>query len=251
MRLQETAAFLDKYLAVKRIPDDSRNGLQVRGRPRITTVAFAVDACMDVFLKAKNIGADMIVVHHGLFWKGGNRKNPVLRKRLDFLKRNKMSLYAAHLPLDMHKESGNSAVIARILGLRGLRPFGEYEGVICGLSGTLPKRMARDAFRKVVEEKIGRIQAKHFFGQKSVRKVGVVSGGGSFAVEEMKKAGIDMLVSGEPEHKAYHNTLEAGVNVLYAGHYSTERFGVMALSGMLKKEFPELKTKFIDSPTGL
>lgn len=251
MRLRELAAFLDKYLAVKRIPDVSRNGLQVRGRPRVATIAFAVDACMDVFLKAKKIGADVIVVHHGLLWMGGNRKDPLLRRRLDFLKRNGISLYAAHLPIDMHKESGNSAVIARILGLRGLRPFGEYEGVMCGLSGTLPKRVAREAFAKIVEEKIGRIQAKHFFGQKSVRKVGVVSGGGSFAVEQMKKAGVDTLVSGEPKHYTYHVALEAGVNAIYAGHYSTECFGVMALSGMLKKEFPELKTKFIDSPTGL
>lgn len=251
MRLQELAAFLDSYLAVKRIPDDSRNGLQIRGRPRIATVAFAVDACMDVFLKAKKIGADMVVIHHGLLWKGGKRSDPILRKRLDFLKRNGISLYAAHLPLDAHSVVGNNAVIARILGLGGLRPFGKYEGVVSGLSGTLPKRMPRGAFAKIVREKIGALRAIHFFGQKSVRKVGIVSGGGAFAVEQMKKAGIDMLVSGEPKHKEYHVALEAGVNAIYAGHYDTERFGVMALSERLKKEFPELETRFIDSPTGL
>ena len=251
MYLADILAFLDKYLVVKKIPDNSKNGLQVKSRKRRVGLAvFAVDACMDVFLKAKKLGAELVVVHHGLLW-DNTKPDALLRERIRFLRKNNISLYAAHLPLDMHKEVGNNAVIADMLELKNRKPFGRYEGVACGVCGQLPKKRARNAFMSFVNSRIGPVASAQLFGSKSVRNIGIVSGSGSFAIEQMKRAGLDTLLSGEPKHAAYHDALEARINAVYAGHYATERFGVMALSEKLKKEFPELRTRFIESPTGL
>ncbi len=251
MNISDIEVFLDKYLSVKKILDSSQNGLQVKSRKRQVELAvFAVDACMDVFLKAKKLGAELVVVHHGLFWEGA-KLDVFARERIRFLRKNNMALYAAHLPLDIHKEVGNNAVIADAMGIKKRKPFGRYEGVACGVRGQLPKRMAQNAFLELVESRIGAVASAQFFGQKSVRNIGIVSGSGSFAIGQMKRAGLDTLLSGEPRHAAYHDALEARINAVYAGHYATERFGVIALSEKLKKEFPELRTRFIESPTGL
>ncbi|MCK5333208.1 MAG: Nif3-like dinuclear metal center hexameric protein [Candidatus Aenigmarchaeota archaeon] len=251
MYLADILAFLDKYLAVKKTLDSSRNGLQVKSRTKHVGLAvFAVDACMDVFLEAKKLGAELIVVHHGLLWEN-TKPDVFVKERMRFLRKNNISLYAVHLPLDMHKEVGNNAVIADILGVKNRKPFGRYDGVACGVRGQLPRKMARSAFMNLVNERIGSIASAQFFGSKSVRNVGIVSGSGSFAIEQMKRVGLDTLLSGEPKHAAYHNALEARVNAIYAGHYATERFGVQALSERLKKEFPEVRTRFLESPTGL
>lgn len=249
--LADIAAFLDKYLSVKKIHDSSQNGLQVKSRKSHTgLVVFDVDACMDVFMNAKKLGADLVVVHHGLFWE--NTKPDVCTKeRVKFLRKNNISLYAVHLPLDMHKDVGNNAVIADLIGIEKRKPFGRYEGAACGICGQLPKKMTRDAFMKYVSDCIGAVASAQFFGPKSVRNVGIVSGSGSFAIGQMKRAGLDTLLSGEPKHAAYHCAREARVNAIYAGHYATERFGVRALSERLKKEFPEVRTRLIESPTGL
>ncbi len=251
MYLAEIEAFLDKYLSVKKIPDRSQNGIQVKSRKKhVGLVVFAVDACMHVFLKAKKLGAELVIVHHGLLWEDA-KPDIFTKERIRFLRKNNISLYAAHLPLDMHKEVGNNAVIADAIGIKKRKPFGRYEGVACGVRGQLPKKLARDEFMKLVNSCIGSVTSVQFFGPKSVRNIGIVSGSGSFAIGQMKKAGLDTLLSGEPRHAAYHDALEARINAVYAGHYATERFGVRALSEKLKKEFPELRTRFIESPTGL
>ncbi len=249
--LVDIVAFLDKYLSVKKIPDISQNSLQVKSRKsHVGLVVFAVDACMDVFMKAKKLGADLVVVHHGLLWEN-TKPDVCTRERIKFLRKNKMSLYAVHLPLDMHEDVGNNAVIADLIGIKKRKPFGRYEGVVCGICGQLPKKMARTAFMELVNECIGAVTSAQFFGSKSVRNVGIVSGSGSFALGQMKRAGLDTILSGEPKHAAYHRAREARINAIYAGHYATERFGVQALSERLKKEFPEVKTRLIESPTGL
>ena len=249
--LVDIVAFLDQYLSVEKVPDSSQNGLQVKSRKcHVGLAVFAVDACMDVFMNAKKLGAELIVVHHGLLWEN-TEPDVFVKDRIRFLRKNNISLYAAHLPLDMHKVVGNNAVIADMLGVKKRKPFGRYEGVACGICGQLPKKMARTAFMELVNDCIGAVTSAQCFGPKSVRDVGIVSGSGSFAIGQMKRAGIDTLLSGEPKHAAYHSAREARVNAIYAGHYATERFGVLALSERLKKEFPEVRTRLIESPTGL
>ncbi|MFH1432498.1 MAG: Nif3-like dinuclear metal center hexameric protein [archaeon] len=251
-KLIEIVNFLDKYLRVGEIEDNAINGLQVDGREDVKKVALAVDACLDVFDRAKDLGADMIIVHHGLFWKDTDpRIVGFARKRIEALLTNGISLYAAHLPLDSHPDAGNNAVMGRLIGLSLLKPFGNYHGVSCGYSGQLKKEYDLDDFLRLVEEKIGKIRVRHLFGAKKIRCVGIVSGGGAFAVGEMEKDGIDILISGEQQHVSYNPTRELHVNAIYLGHYDSEVFGVKALGEKLKEKFRDVDTVFVDNQTEL
>lgn len=248
----EIVDFLDKYLKAGEIEDNAINGLQVEGSEDVKKVVIAVDACLEVFNRARELGADMIIVHHGLFWKETDlRIEGLLRMRLDALFSNGMSLYAAHLPLDLHPEAGNNAVMAKRIGLSDLKPFGNYHGVYCGYSGVLEREYKLDDFLGLVEEKIGKIRVRHLFGAKNVRRVGIVSGGGAFAVNEMGKDGIDIMISGEAQHVFYNQSKELSVNAIYLGHYDSEVFGVKALGEKLKQKFKEIEVVFVDNPTDL
>jgi len=142
-------------------------------------VAIAVDACLDVFEKAAAMKADMIIVHHGLFWKDTDQRiEAIMKKRVEALITNSMSLYASHLPLDRHPDTGNNAVMAKRLLLRNLLPFANYHGVECGWYGKTDKEYNLDDFLLLIEKKIGKIMTKHLFGKKIVNVVGIVSGGG-------------------------------------------------------------------------
>ncbi len=244
--------YLDGYLKNSEIPDMAVNGLQVEGNDTVKKVAFAVDACMNVFEKAAAMKADMIIVHHGLFWKDTDlRIDGLVKKRLSILLKEDISLYSSHLPLDRHPDIGNNAIMAKRLFLKNLLPFANYHGVECGWYGKTDKEYELDDFLRLIEKKIGKITTKLIFGRKLVRTAGIVSGGGSFAVNEMDKYGIDILISGETEHQIYSKTKEYGVNVAYLGHYFSETFGVKALGEKLKEKFRDIDIFFIDSPTGL
>ncbi|MFQ6071467.1 MAG: Nif3-like dinuclear metal center hexameric protein [Methanosarcinales archaeon] len=250
--LSEITKFLDHYLKIDTIADSSFNGLQVEGTQKVKKIALAVDACKEVFIKAKDKEADFVLVHHGLFWREDNpHAIGVMKKRLELLIKNDISLYAVHLPLDVHKEVGNNITLAKQLGLEIIGDFASYHGVLCGVYGTLKEEMQLDEFIKLAEEKIGKITTKHLFGKERIKTVGVVSGGGAFGVNDMEKYGIDILLSGEPKHQVYNLTKDIGVNAIYAGHYTTETFGVIALGEKLKEEFPDIDIEFVDNPTGL
>lgn len=244
--------YLDGYLSNDLIQDLAVNGLQVEGKESVKKVALAVDACMNVFEKAALLKADMIIVHHGLLWKDTDQKvEGLMKKRLGILLKEDMSLYSSHLPLDRHPDVGNNAIMAKRLFLKNLMPFANYHGVECGWYGKTDKEYELDDFLLLIEKKIGKINTKHIFGRKLVRTAGIVSGGGSFAVNEMIRYDIDILISGEPEHQIYSKTKEYGVNVAYLGHYFSETFGVKALGEKLKEKFRDIDVFFIDSPTGL
>ncbi len=251
---KEIVNFLDEYLKVTEIPDSSLNSLQVEGKNEVKKIALAVDACQYVFDEARSKDADMIIVHHGLFWKDDMTEmhiTGILKKRIHSLLTGNLSLYAAHLPLDMHPDIGNNACIAKLLDLKDLRPFGNYHSINCGYFGQLKREYSSEEFLKLVDEKIGKVQVKHLFGAKNIKTVGIVSGGGAFAVSEMHKHGIDILISGEQKHILYNTTKELCVNAVYLGHYATETFGVKALGNKLKEKFKDIETFFMDNKTGL
>ena len=249
----EIVNFLDEYLKVREIADSSLNGLQVEGNVEVKKVALAVDACQYVFDEARSSGADMVIVHHGLFWKDDEWMplTGILGKRIQTLMAGGVSLYAAHLPLDLHADVGNNACMARLIGLKEILPFGKYHDVDCGYFGRLEREYALDDFLSLVDEKIGKVQVKHLFGVEKIRTVGIVSGGGAFAVNEMGKYDVDILISGEQKHMLFNDTKELCVNAVYLGHYDTEMFGVSALGSKLKEKFKNVETFFIDNPSGL
>jgi dinuclear metal center YbgI/SA1388 family protein len=245
--LKEIVLFLNKELRVKGIEDDSRNGLQVRANDKVKKVAFAVDASLETFRKAKELNCDLIVVHHGLLWKDQKFKKET-KKRVDYLKKNQLSLYAAHLPLDAHPEYGNNIQLCRLFNIGNLKKFGKYHGFPIGYKGKLNKDLG--GFVKEINTKL---RTKCFvlaFGPKRIRTIGVVSGGGRAAIEEVIDQKLDCFLVGEMPHSTYHHAQESKTSIIMGGHYATETLGVKAIAGLLKQKF-NIETVFIDVPTGM
>ncbi len=169
MNLAEVVRFLDDFLEIKSYQDVSNNGLQVEGGGEVKKIAFAVDACMESFRAARAVNADMLVAHHGLIWGGIGYIRGIVRRRIEFLLKSNISLYAAHLPLDAHREVGNNAMILRKIGAELQEEFGEYKGVKIGFSGELEKPSAVGE----IAEKLGSALILPF-GEEKVRRVAAV-----------------------------------------------------------------------------
>ncbi len=247
MNLHDIVGFLDEFLKVDEWKDKSRNGLQVEGKEDVNRVAFAVDACMEVFERAK---ADMIVVHHGLIWDGIDYVRGIVRRRLKFLLENEISLYAVHLPLDAHPSIGNNVQILKALDLEPSESFGVYQGKEIGYIGFYDEPLHLNDVLEMIKSRINPNSTVLRFGKEEVKSVGVVSGIGSFALGEAMERGVDLFITGEQDHSVYHLAKEGGINVVFAGHYATETFGVKALMKVVGQEF-DVDVFFIDVPTGL
>ena len=230
--------------------DASLNGIQVGEKSdAVTRMAFAVDACMDSFVRAKDEGARTLFVHHGLFWGPARPLTGVLGNRIRYLMNNDMALYACHLPLDRHAEVGNNARIAEALGLAEREPFGEYKGRKIGFKGVLRETMELE---EIITAAFGswddRIDVLRF-GPKDIRTVGILSGGGIRETSQAIDQGLDLYITGDSSHNVYHETREAGINVVFAGHYLTEVFGVHAMAEKVTSDLA-IETVFLDIPTG-
>lgn len=250
MDRDELVRYLDEYLKVREIADDSRNGLQVEGRPEVRKVALAVDACLAAFRQAVEVGADFLIVHHGLFWQSYHPLAGVLLRRVRTLLEGGVSLYAAHLPLDAHPEVGNNVSLARLLELEVAGPFGTYHGVSIGLEAHPAEPLPASELARRLEERLGSPVTLQAYGPPWVRRVGIVSGGGAELIRQAAEAGLDLFLTGERSHTFYHEAEERGLHVLYAGHYATETLGLQALGRHLTERFG-LSTTFLDLPTGL
>jgi dinuclear metal center YbgI/SA1388 family protein len=212
-------------------------------------MAFAVDACMDSFLRARDEGAQVLFVHHGLFWGPALPLTGVLGERVRFLMKNDLALYACHLPLDKHAELGNNARIAAKLGLDFTVPFGDHKGRKIGVKGVLPNpENLETVVRKIFGTWESRIDALRF-GPEEIRSIGIISGGGTREVAQAIAEGLDLYITGDASHNIYHESREACINVLFAGHYLTEVFGVQAMADTVSRELG-LETVFLDVPTG-
>ena len=221
-----------------------------KGPANVTRLAFAVDACQETITGAIASGAQMLVVHHGLFW-----GKPLLivgphHRRVKALLDGGCSLYAAHLPLDRHPEVGNNAELARLLGLTVVGGLGEAFGQPVGVIATAPAGLTRDRLAAQLGAILGRAPWVTPGGPVEVRRVGIISGAAAREIADAAAAGCDTYVTGETNHSSYHDAAEYGVNVFYAGHYATETVGLKALASHLAVRFG-LPGAFIDRPTGL
>jgi dinuclear metal center YbgI/SA1388 family protein len=231
--------------------DDSLNGLQVgRSDTPLRTVAFAVDACRESILRARDAGAQVLFVHHGLFWGKPAAIKGALRERIAELISADMALYACHLPLDAHAELGNNAVLARMLGLVDVEPFGEYHGIKIGRKGRFPAPVRLEEAVRLILPGGEAPRSILAFGTTTVSSAAVVSGGAPFEALQAIAEGIDLYITGEPSHSIYHEVMESRLNVVAAGHYATEVHGVKAVAGRVRSELG-LETVFIEYPTGL
>jgi dinuclear metal center YbgI/SA1388 family protein len=230
--------------------DFSLNGLQVGDfNGDISKIAFAVDGVKAVFDRAAQEKADLVFVHHGLFWGREQALTGVHYHRVASLIKNDIALYAAHLPLDMDGELGNNIGLSRRLGLVKVEPFGDFRGKKIGCMGILPEpTRPEDLVMRLFGGWAPDIRLLDF-GPELVQSVALISGGAPDDVAQAIELGADLYITGESKHSVYHLCKEAGINVIFGGHYRTETDGVLSMKKKVEDEL-NLETVFIDIPTG-
>ena len=248
--LDEIVAFLDEELRLSEVPDypGALNGLQMQGGEEVQRVAAAVDASLPVVKKAVEAGLDLLVVHHGMFWKGARPVTGATYEKFKTAMEAGLAIYSAHIPLDVHPVLGNNARLSAALELQDTEPFFEWKGTRLGIRGIFPGSL--DQLTERVTEVLGSPPHVCAAGSDAAGMVGVISGGGGEFLEGVREAGIDTFLTGEGPHWSYTEAEELGLNVLYGGHYLTETSGVRALVDLLVEKY-SLDGQFIDHPTGM
>jgi len=249
MTTYDLAEFLNKTLEVEKFKDVSNNGLQVANDGTLTKVLCGVDANLKLLAMAKESGADCIVCHHGISW-GDSLKyiSGLNYEIISFAIRNNIAIYACHLPLDAHAEYGNNAQICKSLNLIEPEPAFDYHGQTIGFTAELERALSFEEICARVNEVISTSFNALNFGAASIQKIGVVSGGASDLTGEAKDLGVDLYLTGEPSLLGYNLAEQLKINVIFAGHYATEIFGVRAISSMIEKEL-KISAECIDFKT--
>jgi len=244
------AAYCDQVLRTRAIRDydGAVNGLQVENRGPITRIAAAVDGSLATVKLAVAAKADLLIVHHGLFWSPRQPWTEQHYRLLRLLLENDIAVYSSHLPLDVHPKLGNNALLGSALGLKNLKPFFESHGQMIGYRGQL--KISRSDLAKRLERATGTKAKIIPGGSATCEHIGVVTGGAGAELKQAFAAGVDTFVTGEGPHWTFALAEELGMNVLYGGHYATETFGVKALAARLSKKF-RVPWVFLDHPTGL
>jgi dinuclear metal center YbgI/SA1388 family protein len=248
-RITSIVSALDELLAPGAFQDLGPNGLQVPGPQEVSRVVTGVSAQRELVERAVAEGAQLVLVHHGLFFDFlPTGLTPVLAERLRPLFKHDIALAAYHLPLDAHPELGNNAILADRLGCERHEPFGAFRGVPIGRVGTfagdgLP---ASELFERV-REITARVPTTFDAGPERVRRIGIVSGSGADILPEAIALGLDAFLTGEPKEHVMADAREAGIHFIAAGHYATETFGIRALGDWLARRF-ELEHVWVDIP---
>jgi dinuclear metal center YbgI/SA1388 family protein len=245
-RLDDMVLYADRLLRVGQVEDypGAHNGLQVGNGGKVKRVLASVDAGLPVLRKAAALGeGSLLVVHHGLLWSGVQRVTGIWKQKLDVMGQADMAVYSCHLPLDAHDTLGNNVLLGKALGLRGLKAFLEFgrRGSFTGSRGDLVKAVAKAT---------GRAPQVCAAGPTRPRNIGVVTGGAGDMVDKAAEAGIDTFITGEGPQWSWVRAEELGLNMIYAGHYATETFGVKALASHLAKKF-RVPSEFVDHPVPL
>lgn len=254
--LAEVAAYLDEILRIADVPDypGALNGVQVENRTPVHRVAVAVDASLQTIQGAVDAGANLLVVHHGLFWAGVQPLTGRVYDRFRRLLVHDLAVYSAHLPLDLHPELGNNALFARALGLTPSQGFARFQSVAVGVMGTTDVETSTIVARveAIARSEGGALVTIGVSAGRTTRRWAICTGAGasSDTLREAAALGIDTLIVGEGPHHTAVEAPELGIAVLYAGHYATETFGVRALGADLERRF-DLPWSFIAAPTGL
>lgn len=255
MTLNELNRYFNSFLHKEDYDSDvSLNGIQISNsapnEKPITKVAFAVDACEATALKAAEVGAQVLFVHHGLFWGHCETITGTHYKRVAAFIKNDLALIAYHIPLDANEFVGNNFGIAKRIGLEKVRPFGKWRGMTLGAIGELSQEVKIDELAQKLfpnGEKPSKILP---FGKEMIKKVAVISGGAGEDFTQAVKIGADAYITGEVSHEDYHGIEESEINVIAGGHYNTETVGVQLVQKRLEED-KGLQTVFIDIPTGL
>ena len=248
VNLPELVAYLDRLLEARRGTDVCPNGLQVEGRQGVSKVVTGVSACHELFEAARERGADAVLVHHGIFWRGDAQVlTGVQYRRVAELVHGELSLLAYHLPLDRCADLGNNALAARALGLGELAPFGTLDGGEWGFRGRFAEPVPMAEFTGRCQELFGGEPLVFAHGPDPVSTVGIVSGGAQRVLTQAIDADLDLFLTGEVSEWVMNLAREAGIHFVAAGHYATERLGVQALGEHLADRFG-IEVEFVDIP---
>ena len=250
MRRAELVHYLNEYLHINDIQDYGPQGLQIEGREEVQRIVGTVDAHLPCVEAAIALEADMLLVHHGVFWGEARRLAGGYGRLIKAYIKEDLNLYAAHLALDAHPEVGNNAELARRLGLEITDWWANVRGVNIGVIAEHPDGVKLDYLVNHFEQAVGPVKTVLAHGPRIVHRVGIISGFGANNIEEAASLGCDAFLTGETSHAQYYEALNAGINVIYGGHYTTETVGVQALGEHLAEEF-ELDFEFVDLPTGM
>ncbi len=248
----EITSYLLQMFQPEKFQDSSLNGLQVTGADTITGICLGVDACRDLFDAAVEKKLNYIVVHHGFFWGTPFAISPMWGKRYQALLNNELSLFAVHLPMDANPEIGHNILISKHLGMDHLSPFGHYKGIPIGYHGHFSKPLPLDEVRSRLVAQFGTGIHLLPFGKDIISTVGVVSGAAATPeiLDEAARLGLDLYVTGETDHTAFHTVKELGLNVAFCGHYETEKTSLLTLKELLQEKF-NIPAEFMHLPTGL
>jgi len=245
--LARLVAETNEYLNAAAINDYCPNGLQVEGRVEVSRIVSGVTASQALIEAAIEAQADVLLVHHGYFWKGENPCISGMRKRrLQALLANDISLLAYHLPLDIHPEVGNNVTLGRDLGIRIEGDLVAGNLRVVGLQGRLAEPLKANEFAMRVEQVLGRTPLL-VEGDRPVQRIGWCTGGGQGFIDDAIAAGVDLYLTGEASEQTFHSARENGISFIAAGHHATERFGVKALGDWLAQRFA-IEHQFIDCP---
>jgi dinuclear metal center YbgI/SA1388 family protein len=249
MKKRELITYLDHYLNLAQINDYGPQGLQVEAeKDEIHRLALAVDVAPPVIEAAAAWEADMLLVHHGLFWRNVQPLSGPLGRRVRLLLQHGIHLYAAHLPLDAHPEVGNNAILARLFDVAVEQWWCAPMGTPIGILGTAAPGATISQLAEQVEERLHTRVRLLAYGPQQVKTVAIVSGFGADEVANAWELGADTFITGETSHANYWAAADYRMNVIYAGHYATETVGVKALGQQLADKFG-LEINFFDFPT--
>lgn len=255
MTLIEFDNYINAFLRKEDFSKDiSLNGIQIQNSgpdsKEIKKLAFAVDACEATAKKAVQFGADLLFVHHGLFWGNCQTITGSFYKRIAAFIKNDLALCAYHIPLDANIPYGNNFGLAEKVGLQNCEQFGSWRGMVLGIKGSLAQELTIDQLAEKLLGPDKTPRAKLAFGKEKIKSVGIISGGASEDVADAVKEGLDCYITGEFAHEDFHFAQEMGINVIAGGHYQTETMGVSLVMQKVQSELG-LECLFIDEPTGL
>jgi dinuclear metal center YbgI/SA1388 family protein len=240
----EIIAWADEYLDVASYPDYGPMGLQVVGTAEVRRIVCGVSVSRELFQRAAEAEAQLVLVHHGLFWERDSRVvGPVLRERLRALFDADLNLVAYHLALDAHEEVGNNALLCDELGVDRERRFADGYG----FGGRLAEPVPVSDLAERAHQRLGQMPLVFSYGPEVVERVAVCSGGAARYLAQAAAEGYDCFVTGEADEPTKHAAKEAGVHFIAGGHYATETLGVRALAARLAKRF-DLAWEFVDLP---
>ena len=237
---------LDQLLGSPGFPDYGPNGLQVPGAHEVSRVVTGVSATRELFETALDRGAELVLVHHGIFWGDAGALSQIQAERLRVLLANDLNLVAYHLPLDAHRVVGNNALLIEELGLVVDEPFGDYKGRSIGFVG-VSGGVSGDELTATISEKLGREPLHLDYGPARIERVAVVAGSAPDYIEAAAAAGCDAFITGEPAERVNSAAKELGIHFYAAGHHATEKLGIQKLGAILEEQFG-VAHEFVDIP---